>query len=524
MINPSRLLWVVLWTVLMFPSFLAAQSAPLLSPSELDPYGFKRVWYHQLELHSAQGKIQGMLLEGGQLFLTTSDAKLHVLDSETGKWLWSRTIGEKSIPLTEPAVNSRVVAVHNNMTVYLFNRKTGKQLLQIPLPESAAAACEMSEHYLYVPMVNQTFLVYVLKEAPPPQPYEDPDTPALKPVGDDTDPELIKIVQQFEEAKRMLRAIEPEKEEPDTFVLDSTHRIPITGTSFGTVRIKPLFLQQFYSWVLDEAEQPTREINSTTHREFITWVTEQGFLFTAGINQLSDKNMTMLYRVDSAGQTFYMDWTRVVQIDRPGNKALVARPTHSQIYPVNEMNPDRIISPDVVVTGGRAQYVFAIDAQTGNIRWQYPTQGQLLEPIAVIGFDVYAPTANGGLHSLDLKTGKERWRAKNVKRFVAASQKRIYVLDQRERLACLDRATGALVFVYDIRRFDHCLFNLETDQIFLLTDKGLIQCLREKQFTEDTGGEVSLRHRISSAEFVSAAKGDEMPNLWWIDELETEKP
>jgi hypothetical protein len=514
-------LWIVLWMT-AFPALLTAQTIPLLSQSELDPYGLKRVWFHQLKLHHAAGQVQNIFLEGGQLFITTSDAALHVLDAETGQWLWSRSIGKKEMPLTEPAVNSRVVAVHNNLTVFLFNRKTGKQLLQIPLLESAAAACEMSEHYLYVPMVNQTFLVYVLKESLVPQSSEEPDI--IKPIDTNLDPELKKIVQQFEDAKRLLRTAEPEEADDDKFALDSTHRIPITSVAFGTVRTKPLLLSQFYSWVLDEEQRPTHEVNALTHKEFLSWATEQGFLYAAGIVKLSDNDMATLFRVDSAGQMFYMDRTRSIQADRPGNKALPARPAQSQLYPVNELNPAKIIVPGMIVTGGRAAYVFAIDAQTGAVHWRYPTQGPLLEPVAVIGRDVYAPTANGVLHAIDLISGKERWFTKNVKRFVASSQKRIYVMDQRNRLVCLDRASGASVFVYDIRRFDHCFFNVETDQIFLLTNAGLVQCLRERQFAADAGSDVSLRHRISATEFVDFVKGGELPELWWLEEMESESP
>jgi len=518
MINISHFLRLILWGALLIPSILTAQTIPLITPPELEPYGLQRDWYYQLPLHSANGKVEDILLEGGQLFITTNDAKLHVLDSETGKWLWTRSVGQKGIPLTEPAVNSRVVAVHNNLTVFLFNRKTGKQLMQIPLPESAVAACEMSEHYLYVPMVNKTLLVFVLREALVPHIVADPEIIRSERLTKTNDSELEKIIQQFEEAKRLLHMPEPEKVNEDNFALDSTHRIPIRTVAYGTLRTKPLLLSQFYSWVLDEEEQPTHEIDVVTHREFVAWVTEQGFLYTANISSLSDQGMAMLYNVDSAGQTFYMDRTRSVQIDRPGNKEILARPTQSQLYPVNELNLNRIIVPDVIVTGGRAAYVFAIDSRTGNVRWNYPTQGQLLESIAVIGTDVYAPTANGLMHSIDLLTGKERWMARNVKRFVAASQKRIYVLDQRNRLTCLDRATGATAFAYDVRRFDHCLYNLETDQIILLTNGGLVQCLRERQFEEE-GQASSLRHRISSAEFAEAVHSGQMPKLWWVEEL-----
>ena len=522
MINPSHIFRFIFWGMLMLPSILTAQTISLIAPSELDPYGLKRVWYSQLPLHSADGKVGDILLEGGQLFITTSEAKLHVFDSETGKWLWSRSVGQRGIPLTEPAVNSRVVAVHNNLAVFLFNRKTGKQLMQIPLPESAAAACEMSEHYLYVPMVNKTLLVYALREALVPQIERDPEMSPIDRLIRTNDPGLEKIIQDFEEAKRLLLPPKPDNVEEDRFALDSTHRIPITCVAYGTLRTKPVLLSQFYTWVLDEEENPTHEIDASTHREFVAWATEQGFLHTANIARLTDQGMSMLYYVDSAGQTFYMDRTRSVQIDRPGNKEILSRPTQSQLYPVNELDPKKIILPDVIVTGGRAAYVFAIDSRTGNVRWKYPTQGQILESIAIIGMDIYAPTANGILHVIDLLSGRERWHTGNVKRFVAASQKRIYVLDPQDRLACLDRTTGVRLFTYDVRRFDHCLYNLETDQIFLLTNGGLVQCIREHQFSEEDR-ESSLRHRISSEEFTEAVRTGQTPHLWWTEGLGSEE-
>ena len=515
MTKKFRPLWIVFCFALTFPLTLTAQNIPLLSQPELAPYGLQRVWFHQIGVQSATGKVQDILLEGGQLFVTTSDAKLHVLNSETGQWLWSRSIGGGAHPLTEPAVNSRVVAIHNNLAVFIFDRKTGKQLLQIPLTDSASAPCELSEHYLYVPMVNQTMLIYVLKEAHAPSAIADMTASPI--IRHDDDPELEKIVQQFEDAKRLLRTANPEAVEEVNLVLDSTHRIPITCPTLGTVTTKPLLLSQFYSWVLDEEELPTHELSPGTHQEFIAWATEQGHLCTATITRMSDQDITMLYRVDSSGQTFFMNTSRAAQFDRPGNKALLARPTQSQLYPINELDPKNILSPDVIVTGGRAAYVFAIESRTGAVSWQYPTRGQLLEPIAVIGRDVYAPTADGVLHAIDISNGKERWFARNVKRFVAASQKRVYVLDLLGRLVGLDRATGATLFVYDTRRFDHVFYNLETEQIFLFTNNGLIQCLRERQFT-DAENEKSLRHRLSIAEFTESAHSGVMPKLWWIEE------
>ena len=500
----------------------ASRSIPLLSQQELVPYGLKRDWFHQIKFHTG-GEIRDIYLEGGQLFITTSNAMLHVLHSETGQGLWSRTVGNRGIPLTEPAVNSRVVAVHNNLEVFLFHRQTGKQLLHFTLPESAAAPCELSEHYLYVPMSNQTLLVYPLREAHTPQPIPGQNSDVAEPINLFEDPEIAKIVHQFEETKRLLQTADAGAENPtDRFMLDGKHRIPITTPAFGTLTTKPVLVSQFYTWVLDEAEEPTHEVYAGSHQEFLTWVTEQGFLYTARLTRLSEVGMAMVYRIDSAGQLFFVDNTQTVQIDRPGSKELVSRPTHSQIYPVNELNPDFIILPDIIVSGGRSAYAFAINGRTGDVRWQYPTQGQILEPIAVIGTDVYVSTSNGVLHALDLLTGKERWAVRHIKSFVASSKNRIYVLDRQNRLVGLDRASGESLFAYNVNRFDHCFFNLETDQIFLVTDSGLVQCLRERQISSDqeleAGANLSLRHRISCAEFIDVVNGNETPRLWWLEE------
>ena len=521
MTNMFRSLCIILWITLTFPSFLTAQSVPLLSQTELEPYGLKRDWFHQIRIHSVNARVQDILLEGGQLFVTTSDSLLHVFNADTGEWLWSRTVGSRDFQLTEPAVNSRIVAVHNNLEIFLYNRKTGKQLMQIPLTEAAIAPCEMSENYLYVPLANETMLAYVLREVPTPKAsdYVDIDPVPARQSETVTDPDLKAIVQKFEDAKDLLRAADPVVPADEDFVLDSRHRIPIRVATFGMVRTKPLLLSQFYTWVLDEEEYPTHEIDRLTHREYIAWVTEQGFLYAARLSFMSEEGMSMVYRVDSAGRTFSMDRTQAVRIDRPGNKDLSSRPARSQPYPPNEQDRDRLLSPDVIVTGGRAANVFAIDARTGAVNWQYPTQGAIEEQIAIIGGDVYTPTSTGIMHALDLGTGRERWIARGIKRFVAASKKRIYVLDQRGRLVALDRRTGATVFVYDIRRFDHCLYNLETDQIFLVTNKGLIQSLRERQF-DDEGREQPLRHRLSAAEFTKIVNHAPSPELWWIEEMQ----
>ncbi|MDR0520362.1 MAG: PQQ-binding-like beta-propeller repeat protein [Planctomycetaceae bacterium] len=520
----------------LFASFAAAkEKVPLLTQQELARYGFQRVWFHQLKILHAEGSVQHVLVEGGNMFIVTSDAKLHVLDSETGEWLWSRAIGKNRIvgssrdTLTEPAVNSRMVFVHNNVEIYIFHRQTGKQLLRVPLPSPAAAACQASEHYVYVPLVDQKIVAFPVKEVPLRVPVDHPSAetslPGRHTLLAERDPklkELKEVMRQFDNAKQLLYEKEEIAADSNDIGLDDTHRIPITCMAFGQLWTKPLLTYQEYRYKKDEYGQPEPDVNADTHKEMLTWVTEHGYIHTAKIENLSNKDMILCYRVDSAGRSFFMDPQHSIEIKRPGFNSILAMPTNSQIVVQRNGTVLNTVVPDIIVTGGRASYIFAIEGLTGNVLWQCPAHGPLLEQIGIIGKNVYAPIANGGgMHALDLETGTEKWFVPDVKRFAAASKKYVYVIDKHGKLTALDKEKGHKVFTYDIRQFDRCLFNIETDQIFLIMENGLIQCVREKQKrTGDQSGETdrSLRHRYSCAEFSAEMRDNPLPKLWWLED------
>jgi len=62
----------------------------------------------------------------------------------------------------------------------------------------------------------------------------------------------------------------------------------------------------------------------------------------------------------------------------------------------------------VYVGGGKAAVARAIDADTGEERWQIETAGEAMNPPTVAGGTVYVPTRNGQLHALG-PDGDERW-------------------------------------------------------------------------------------------------------------------
>jgi hypothetical protein len=344
------------------------------------------------------------------------------------------------------------------------------------------------------------------------------------------DPVLANLVQKFAEVKQSILAEpEPPKKEPEIF-LQKAIGIPMLNLSFGNVLVKPLLSTQLIVY--------NKRHRVTEHRESITWITDRGFLFVAGISSLSRELFELRYMVDSSSQTYYLGSDRIARKEWLDNKELTARPTINQCMPPCTLLKDKDSESQVVqgskvptftVTGNKEGYVFAIK-EAGEVVWQFAARGPIIEQIAIIGTDVYCPTSTGGIHALDLFTGKEKWYTPDICQFVAASKNRIYSRDRRSRLVIQDRKTGVPIDSFDARQFDRFLFNLETDRIYVVNDTGLIQCLHERQpqtldAIQDNKPQ-PIRHRLSCQQYVDTLSGQQPPYLYWLDnkkQAETEE-
>jgi eukaryotic-like serine/threonine-protein kinase len=61
--------------------------------------------------------------------------------------------------------------------------------------------------------------------------------------------------------------------------------------------------------------------------------------------------------------------------------------------------------------GSQTGAIFAIDGQSGSLKWQFATDTFVGSSPAVANGLVYAGCADGNLYAIDARTGKERWRA-----------------------------------------------------------------------------------------------------------------
>lgn len=526
-------------TILLVPFFtviaasdLSAKESPLLSQQALEPHGLTRIWFNQAEIDPVRNKITHAIVEDDTMFVVSDDARLHAIDVKSGKALWSRTAGRRELLVQEPAANSRMVAVVNSAELFVFNRRSGKLLLQAPLPGAASTGPDMSENYVYVPMMGEKIIVYPLEENLQMEREDDlepgaksAETDPDNPFGSDEpntggheeeDQVLALIVKQFQEAKQSIFAEEKPEPKEKEIVLHRPIGIPMSCKSFGNLSVKPLLTSQVLLY--------TKRNHVRTHRETLTWVTDRGFFFAAEIDSLSQEQFNLQYMVDSSSQTFFLGSDRIAHREWTRNKEIVTRPTANQcvpfLYTSDQSSNSKI--PSLAVSGSRGAYVFAVRDRTGEVEWQFAANGPILERIAVIGTDVYCPTSPGGLHALNLLDGEQKWFTPDIRKFIAASEKRLYTVDDRSRLVVLDRETGNPLSSFDIRRYDQILFNVETDRIYMINESGLIQCLAERQLRTDDEilGAKSfpvIRHRLSCMQYADILRGEDPPGLYWVD-------
>lgn len=129
-------------------------------------------------------------------------------------------------------------------------------------------------------------------------------------------------------------------------------------------------------------------------------------------------------------------------------------------------------------------FVYAVKEENGNTLWRFSTGEPIVNSPAVIGDHVYVATQLGGMYCLESKTGKNLWFSPGVVQFVAASGDRVYAADRLGRILILDAANGARLDRLHTENGTIKLTNTDTDRIYLINRKGLIQCLREEELTK----------------------------------------
>lgn len=137
------------------------------------------------------------------------------------------------------------------------------------------------------------------------------------------------------------------------------------------------------------------------------------------------------------------------------------------------------LAPDRIVATSLDGYIYCLNERKGNILWRFTTGEPIaLSPIA-LDQTVYAISKRGNMYAIDANSAAARWVIGGIRSYLAGNAHRLYCADVRGDLVILDAASGSRLGAIAGAGGDVPVTNTQTDRILLVTSTGLVQCLRE---------------------------------------------
>jgi hypothetical protein len=419
-----------------------AAASPLISETAAARHGLVRSWFAQATMDPGRSRLSHLKLYDGILYAQSDRGLVQAFDAETGAALWSRQIGRPNYPTMPLGVGKLVLAVVNGSQLYILNRQTGELLRQCGLDGAPGAGPAVSDQWIYVPLLSATIVAYHFERA------NDPEAERLS-----------KKKQASEHAHRAATAPAAAEETGEGFFAAPPKTPLAQSPSPKSVSADNLRLQLEFHAPLRTSSQGRAMVQPTIlfqnqSEEYIAWPTDADYLYIARIEREKANTLEIRHRLQTAA---------------PISVPAAYVPPHPRIDPFR----------GVVVAAANDGSLTALFDRSGDLLWHSTLGEPVVQPPAALDDRVYAATQFGGLHCLDVKTGRELWCAPEAFRFIAQSKSRVYAADRVGRLLILDAANGGLIERLFVENLPLMLANSQTDRIYLASSSGLIQCLRE---------------------------------------------
>jgi outer membrane protein assembly factor BamB len=130
----------------------------------LERLGLERGWYTAVPVAGTEQILRISMAEN-LVFAQTSQAMLHAYDAETGRLLWSASLGRPTGESQPIAVNSTGVFVTNAQHLLGLERTTGRVLWDQYLPARSTSATAATEDQAIVGLSNGRLVAYNLRAA-----------------------------------------------------------------------------------------------------------------------------------------------------------------------------------------------------------------------------------------------------------------------------------------------------------------------------------------------------------------------
>lgn len=441
-------------------AFIASQGNYLLPEEVTAPIGLKQGWFNQVALDTREDKLENIILVDKQIFVTTSCSSIQAINGETGTTMWWRRVGLEKYHTFSPAANSRVVAVLNGTMLYVFDRYNGKKILEVPLYGQPAAGPMISERFVYIPLLSRKIF------AVPLVPY----TPVRS--------NLAKSLEEMDQVRKTVK-----------FSDDIENRIKKLQQSGEQTQflLKPVEDSEFsFCPSLGSTFVPPTLGTQSPYDDYICWSTDLGWLMV-GKNH-TDKfvnNLRIIYKVAIKPETLYLNSKRFIHMELAELKGVQASPhfVPKDISFLNMRIPEDKRKGGLILIGTDMGFVMAVNDFSGDIRWKFMTGSPVTEKIVSHENFCYIVTAEEILYCVNMVDGNEVWKDNDITKVLSISEKTLYAINSRGFLIAIDKKNGKKITSLTLPRYTFHMSNDESDRIYLATEDGLIQCLRETNRT-----------------------------------------
>ena len=153
--------------------------------------------------------------------------------------------------------------------------------------------------------------------------------------------------------------------------------------------------------------------------------------------------------------------------------------------------------------------MFCLNQDNGQYRWAFTSAYPIRQQPRFFGSRVYVTPETVGTYALDADTGSQIWpqAQEQARQILMVGQSRMYAFNAQKEIVIVEASDGNVVGKLSYRQFGKSPTNDRTDRMFLVSQEGLVVCLKERdsaipsfhlhperrpilpEFTSEEGGE-----------------------------------
>ncbi len=147
----------------------------------------------------------------------------------------------------------------------------------------------------------------------------------------------------------------------------------------------------------------------------------------------------------------------------------------------------KIVTPlgrneDSILLAAENARMYCLNQDNGEFRWAFTSAHRIRQQPRFFGSRVYVTPETVGTYALNGDTGSEIWASpqEQARKVLMVGQSRLYAFNDQKEIVILEASDGRVVGKIPSRQFVDSPTNDRTDRLFLVTTKGVIVCVKEK--------------------------------------------